>query len=93
MSKLYSAFVKANKRELMVETDIPLARAIDFLKETPRGIIKDYDGITYTQEELENVKSVRPEPRDKRDSYFASGDSVPESSDRELSLPSWHNTE
>jgi hypothetical protein len=63
MVDLYKGFIKQRVRKVTAEIDIPLGRAIQFLKENKQGIIEDYSGTAYTLEELEDVKSFGSKPR------------------------------
>lgn len=74
--------------------EIPLWRAIDFLKENPKyGIIEDYDGTAYTKEELEHVKNFGSNISLESDFDSAPAGEIPESSYRELFGTLGDNTE
>ena len=94
---LYKGLIRANKRTIVAEMDIPIKRAIDFLKATPSSIIQDESGKEYTLEELirerDNVKSVRPTVGIKRNSEVTGVGSFFEDTDRELPRPTWDRTE
>ena len=81
----YTAYVRANKRKLIVEREISIKRAIDFLDETKNGLVIGPDGTEYTvKEELEYVKSIGSKPRVKSDNLDSGGRSVHEDSSGEL---------
>jgi hypothetical protein len=81
----YKAYIKANKRKLIVEADINYQRALDFLSETKNGIIVDNTGKEFTsKEELEYVKSIGSLPGIGADSIPASRKEVHEDPHREL---------
>ena len=81
---LFKGFVKFNVRKNLCEIDIPVDRAIDFLKENKYNIIEDEDGETYTQEELENVKSFGSKDRTEFDKSVDPKGTIPEDSYRKL---------
>jgi len=89
----YKAYVKANKRKLVCEIEIGLERAIDFLKETKKGIIEDDDGLQYTLEELKDVKNIRSLPGIGASNLVTSREPVLEDSYRELFESIGDNTE
>ena len=64
---LFKGFVRFNVRKVICEIDIPVKRAIDFLKESIYHTIEDSDGVTYNLEELENVKSFGSKDRTQLD--------------------------
>ncbi len=80
---LYLAYVQPMKRRVLAEADIPLERAIDFLNETPSGVISD-GTRDYTREELENVKSFGTKTGNREDSPAPRRESLFEDPDREL---------
>ena len=83
---LYKAIVRGTKRQITCEVDITLERAIDFLNETPKGLITD--GVSYfTKEELINVKSIRSLPGIRKSDISTSFGTLHENSNRELSSP------
>jgi hypothetical protein len=72
-------------RKVIAEKDIPIERAIRFLKENPKfGVIIDNNLNEVSLEELENAKDFRPEIRIGSDNNSTAGREVSESSDREL---------
>jgi len=82
---MYKGFVKQHVRKAICEMDIPLKRAIDFLKENPKfGIVEDYSGISYTLEELENAKNFEPEFKPELDNTVTGGEPLFEDTYREL---------
>jgi len=80
---MYNAYVRANKRKLICEQEIPLERAIDFLKETPHGLIIKGEK-EYTLEELKDVKNIRSLPGIRESDLVTSGTEVHEDPYREL---------
>lgn len=85
MDELYKGFIRQRVRKVTAEVDIPVGRAIQFLKENKDGIIEDYSGVAYTLEELEDVKSFGSKPRIEPDNTVTSFGSFFEDTSGELS--------
>lgn len=85
MTELYKGYIRYNpNRAVLAEADIPLERAIDFLKENPkRGVI--VQGRRELQlEELQNAQNFRSEDKPRFDNPITGGGEVSEDSNREL---------
>jgi len=82
---MYKAYIRANKRMIICESDITLDRALDFLEETNHGVIIDSStNKEYNKEELENVKNIRSLPGIGASDLPSSGGEVSEDPYREL---------
>ena len=81
-------------RRVIAEKDIPLERAVDFLKENPdTGVICDSKDNEITLEELTNVESIGSESGTGQDNEFAGGRKISESSYSELFETVGYNSE
>ena len=81
---MYKGYVRQRVRKVLAEVDIPLERAIDFLKETQYGVVFDENNNEVTLEELENAKDFGRKDRAGSYNTDASDEQISESSDREL---------
>lgn len=81
---LFKAFIKGNKRKLLAEVDIPVERALDWLRDNKMGLIEDFDEINYNKEELENVRDFGSKDRTELDIAVDPAGEVPEDTYREL---------
>lgn len=93
MADLYKGYIRQHVRRVLAEADIPLERAIDFLKENPKTGVIVLGTKELTLEELQNVKDFRSEDRSRPDNEPSSGREVSEDSDRELFESFIDNTE
>ena len=91
---MYKAFIRLKVRKVIAERDIPVERAIDFLKENPDyGVVEDDNGSELSLEELEHVKSFGSIARAGLDSRFTSDGPVSESTDFTVSESIGDNSE
>jgi hypothetical protein len=82
---MYTAYVRANKRKVICEEEIPLERALDFLEETRNGLVIDSSGNEYVKEELkDHAESIRSKSGDRKNSEFTGIGKVHEDPDPEL---------
>lgn len=89
----FKGYVKYNIRTVLCEVDIPVERAIDFLKENTHNFITNEDGLKYNLEELKNVKSFGSKDRVKFDNTLDPIGAVHEDSYRKLFGTLGYNTE
>ena len=90
---MYKCYVRQRVREVLAEMDVPASRAIDFLEECEYGIVRDSDGRETTIEELQNVKSVKPDLGTGLSDGDSSGREVPKDPYSELFEFTRDNTE
>lgn len=90
---LFKAYVRPIKRIILCEEEIDINRALDFLADNAAGIIKDYNDVKYTKEELENVRDFGSKDRTQLDIVIDSPGEVPKDSYRELFGTLGNNTE
>lgn len=85
MTELYKAYIRLHKnRSVLAEADIPLERAIDFLKENPKNGVIVQGKREIKLEELDNAQNFRSEDKPRLDNPVTGGGEISEDSDREL---------
>ena len=90
----YTLYLKQHVRKAFVKRGVSYAAACVWLRKEPFGLVKDSSGNEYNnEEELLNATSFRPEPEFGFDLSTASGVTLPEGTDRELSGPDSDTTE
>jgi len=82
---MYNAFIRLKVRKVIAEKDIPLQRAIDFLKENKKyGVVLDSVGNELKLEELKDAKDFGSNDSIESDNTDERGRTLSESSYREI---------
>jgi len=82
---MYTLYIKEHRRMAFHKKEIALSFALDFLNNHPYGVVQDsFGNLYYTEEELKNAQSIRPNSGTEFNFSVTSGGTLPEASDREL---------